>query len=229
MVIPNRRTRRAEALRLRTIESLRVDSRVSRLVPRPLPRSRAHPVDAGADSAAGVLLELHPARQLPRHRARAACWPGRAGACSPGSLPCSARSWSACTACGWRSPSPARARSTSRAARPSRVLPIESTLLLPAIFLVVVALFTALAQRMGREMGALPPLRGLHGQCRRQSRRRRGVRASCPGSSCRRRCGSVWPARVALPLIVRAGTRRARAAPDRDGGAGRAARAGGAP
>jgi SAM-dependent methyltransferase len=41
-----------------------------------------------------------------------------------------------------------------------RVVPIESTLLLPAIFLVVVALFTALAQRMGREMGALPPLRG---------------------------------------------------------------------
>ena len=35
-----------------------------------------------------------------------------------------------------------------------QVLPIESTLLLPAIFLVVVALFAALAQRMGREMAA---------------------------------------------------------------------------
>lgn len=41
-----------------------------------------------------------------------------------------------------------------------RVMPIESTLLLPIIFLVVVVLFTALAQRMGREMGALLPLRG---------------------------------------------------------------------
>ena len=41
-----------------------------------------------------------------------------------------------------------------------RVMLIESTLLLPAIFLVVVGLFTALAQRMGREMGALPALRG---------------------------------------------------------------------
>ncbi len=41
-----------------------------------------------------------------------------------------------------------------------QVMAIESTLLLPVIFLIVVALFTALAQRMGREMGALPPLRG---------------------------------------------------------------------
>ncbi len=41
-----------------------------------------------------------------------------------------------------------------------KVMLIESTYLLPAIFLVVVALFTALAQRMGREMAALPPLRG---------------------------------------------------------------------
>ena len=37
---------------------------------------------------------------------------------------------------------------------------IESTLLLPAIFLVVVALFVALAQRMGREMTATGPLAG---------------------------------------------------------------------
>jgi spermidine synthase len=39
-----------------------------------------------------------------------------------------------------------------------RVLPIESTLLLPAIFLVVVGLFIALAQRMAREMAARRPL-----------------------------------------------------------------------
>jgi hypothetical protein len=38
------------------------------------------------------------------------------------------------------------------------VLPIESIYLLPAIFFIVVAVFTALAQRMGREMTALPAL-----------------------------------------------------------------------
>ncbi len=38
------------------------------------------------------------------------------------------------------------------------ILQIESVLLLPAIFFVVVALFTALAQRMGREMSTLPSL-----------------------------------------------------------------------
>jgi spermidine synthase len=37
---------------------------------------------------------------------------------------------------------------------------VESTLLLPLIFLVVVALFVALAQRMAREMSALRPLAG---------------------------------------------------------------------
>jgi SAM-dependent methyltransferase len=40
----------------------------------------------------------------------------------------------------------------------ARVLPIESTLLLPGVFLIVVALFVALAQRMAREMSARPPL-----------------------------------------------------------------------
>jgi SAM-dependent methyltransferase len=38
------------------------------------------------------------------------------------------------------------------------ILQIESVLLLPVIFFVVVALFTALAQRMGREMSAMPSL-----------------------------------------------------------------------
>ncbi len=37
---------------------------------------------------------------------------------------------------------------------------VESTLLLPIIFVIVAALFATLAQRMGREMAALPPLRG---------------------------------------------------------------------
>ncbi len=36
---------------------------------------------------------------------------------------------------------------------------VESTLLPPVIFVIVAALFAALAQRMAREMAALPPLR----------------------------------------------------------------------
>jgi spermidine synthase len=45
----------------------------------------------------------------------------------------------------------------------ARVLPVESTLLLPAIFLIVVALFVALAQRMAREMAAHAPLAAYSG------------------------------------------------------------------
>jgi SAM-dependent methyltransferase len=40
------------------------------------------------------------------------------------------------------------------------VVLVESTLLLPVLFVVVAALFATLAQRMGREMATLPPLRG---------------------------------------------------------------------
>jgi spermidine synthase len=40
------------------------------------------------------------------------------------------------------------------------VVLVESTLLLPLLFVIVAALFATLAQRMGREMAALPPLRG---------------------------------------------------------------------
>ena len=40
------------------------------------------------------------------------------------------------------------------------VVVVESTMLLPVLFLIVAALFVTLAQRMGREMAALPPLRG---------------------------------------------------------------------
>lgn len=40
------------------------------------------------------------------------------------------------------------------------VVTVESTLLLPLIFVIVAGLFTALAQRMGKELGTLPPLRG---------------------------------------------------------------------
>jgi spermidine synthase len=41
-----------------------------------------------------------------------------------------------------------------------QVVLVESTMLLPILFVIVAALFTTLAQRMGREMAALPPLRG---------------------------------------------------------------------
>ena len=42
---------------------------------------------------------------------------------------------------------------------PEAKVTVESTLLLPVMFVIVAALFTALAQRMAREMAALPPLR----------------------------------------------------------------------
>src|SRR5262245_38681767 len=40
------------------------------------------------------------------------------------------------------------------------VVVVESTMLLPLVFVIVAALFATLAQRMGREMATLPPLRG---------------------------------------------------------------------
>ena len=40
------------------------------------------------------------------------------------------------------------------------VVVVETTLLLPLLFVIVAALFVTLAQRMGREMAVLPPLRG---------------------------------------------------------------------
>jgi SAM-dependent methyltransferase len=40
------------------------------------------------------------------------------------------------------------------------VVVVESTMLLPLLFVIVAALFVTLAQQMGREMAALPPLRG---------------------------------------------------------------------
>jgi SAM-dependent methyltransferase len=41
----------------------------------------------------------------------------------------------------------------------AKVVVVESTMLLPLLFVIVAALFTVLAQRMGREMAQLPPLR----------------------------------------------------------------------
>jgi len=41
-----------------------------------------------------------------------------------------------------------------------QVVIVESTMLLPLIFVIVAALFATLAQRMGNEMSTLPPLRG---------------------------------------------------------------------
>src|SRR3954468_13547439 len=41
----------------------------------------------------------------------------------------------------------------------AKVVLVESTMLLPLLFVIVAALFATLAQRMGREMAQLPPLR----------------------------------------------------------------------
>ena len=41
-----------------------------------------------------------------------------------------------------------------------KVVLVESTMLLPLLFVIVAALFATMAQRMGREMATLPPLRG---------------------------------------------------------------------
>ncbi len=41
-----------------------------------------------------------------------------------------------------------------------QVVVVESTMLLPLLFIIVAALFATLAQRMGREMAVLPPLQG---------------------------------------------------------------------
>ncbi len=41
-----------------------------------------------------------------------------------------------------------------------QVVVVESTMLLPLMFVIVAALFATLAQQMGREMASLPPLRG---------------------------------------------------------------------
>ena len=41
-----------------------------------------------------------------------------------------------------------------------QVVLVESTMLLPLLFIIIAALFATLAQRMGREMAVLPPLQG---------------------------------------------------------------------
>ena len=41
-----------------------------------------------------------------------------------------------------------------------QVVVVETTMLLPLLFVIVAALFATLAQRMGREMAVLPPLKG---------------------------------------------------------------------
>ena len=41
-----------------------------------------------------------------------------------------------------------------------QVVVVESTMLLPLLFIIIAALFATLAQRMGREMAVLPPLNG---------------------------------------------------------------------
>jgi SAM-dependent methyltransferase len=43
---------------------------------------------------------------------------------------------------------------------PNPVVVVESTMLLPLVFVIIAALFVTVAQRMGREMAVLPPLEG---------------------------------------------------------------------
>ena len=162
-------------------------------LPRPLPRNRADSLDAGVRPAAGVLLQLHPARELSRHRRRL---PARDAAAQPVRLvpadpvrgdrrgrPC----------CGSKSRCRARRRSIFRAARPQPVVPVESTLLLPLLFIAVAALFVTVAQRMGRELTGAAAAARLRDQPARQPRRRRRVRARLVARAAADASGSASP------------------------------------
>ncbi len=74
-------------------------------------------------------------------------------------------------------------------------------MLLPVLFIIVAALFATLAQRMGREMAQLPPLRAYTIEPRRQPRRRRRRSVSSRGSSCRRRVWFGLAFAAAVPLL----------------------------
>ena len=94
-----------------------------------------------------------------------------------------------------------------------QVVVVESTMLLPLLFIIVAALFATLAQRMGREMAVLPPLQGytvnIVGSLA-------GVVAFAPDLMARAAAGRVWfgvAFAAALPLIA--------LAPNRDGHAPR--------
>ena len=87
-------------------------------------------------------------------------------------------------------------------------------MLLPLLFVVVAALFMTLAQRMGREMAPLPPLRAytinLAGSLAGVV-----VRGSSPGSSSRRRSWFGIAFASAVPLLLTADAGRWRAATSR--------------
>ena len=72
------------------------------------------------------------------------------------------------------------------------VVLVESTMLLPLLFVAVAALFVTMAQRMGREMAALPPLARLHTQHCRQPGRRSGVCGHFVAPAVAGRGGSGW-------------------------------------
>ena len=134
------------------------DGPVRFLVPRPLPRNRADPVDAGVRPAPGVLFELHPARELSRHRRRLSArrppaQPVRLVPADPARRDRRGRP----PAARGRVPSTSTIYFTSGTAEP--VVPVESTLLLPLLFTAVAALFVTVAHRMGRELAGRPPLR----------------------------------------------------------------------
>jgi hypothetical protein len=131
---------------------------LSRVLPGSVSRDCADSMDAGLYPAAVVFLEFHPARELSRDWARL---PARTGSrrpvhvvsSSPGDRDCVGELLPpGSVGCGLR-----QYLFHERHSVKGRL--VESTMLLPLLFVVVAALFTTLAQRMGREMATLPPLR----------------------------------------------------------------------
>ena len=73
---------------------------------------------------------------------------------------------------------------------PEKVVTVESTMLLPVLFVIVATLFATAAQRVGREMAVLPPLEGYTETLPAVSPAWPRSRSS-RGSSCLRSCGSA--------------------------------------
>ena len=79
--------------------------------------------------------------------------------CSSGSRWSRRSSSRRCTSSGSRSRFPPSGSIYFSSGTAEKVVVVESTMLLPLLFVVVAALFATLAQRMGREMAQLPPLK----------------------------------------------------------------------
>ena len=131
-----------------------------RLVPGSLPRSCVDPMDAGIHPAPRVLLELHPARQLSRHRRRLPS--GVLATPAVCLVPVRAAAWSCWPSrtCGWRSRSRHREASTSPAARPKTSSWSRARCSCRCCSSWSRRCSSTLAQRMGSEMSGAEPLRG---------------------------------------------------------------------